>query len=244
MKILMKTDTGRLRDNNQDSMVALMLPDDAAFAAVCDGMGGANGGNVASALAVAAIEDKIRTEYRPEMDDDAVCELLATAVDIANETVYAKAQEDPELFGMGTTAVLALIRDNTAILANVGDSRGVLFSKDGAMQLTKDQSYVQVMIDHGSITEEEALTHPRRNIITRAVGIMSSVLVDTFVYPIQEDDVILLCSDGLTNEISYDSILTMMEEPVWENLAEKLVAQANENGGRDNVTVVLIRNQA
>ena len=244
MKILMKTDTGRLRDNNQDSMVALMLPDDAAFAAVCDGMGGANGGNVASALAVAAIEDKIRTEYRPEMDDDAVCELLATAVDIANETVYAKAQEDPELFGMGTTAVLALIRDNTAILANVGDSRGVLFSKDGAMQLTKDHSYVQVMIDHGSITEEEALTHPRRNIITRAVGIMSSVLVDTFVYPIQEDDVILLCSDGLTNEISYDSILTMMEEPVWENLAEKLVAQANENGGRDNVTVVLIRNQA
>ncbi|MBQ9082935.1 MAG: Stp1/IreP family PP2C-type Ser/Thr phosphatase [Clostridia bacterium] len=244
MKILMKTDTGRLRDNNQDSMVALMLPDDAAFAAVCDGMGGANGGNVASALAVAAIEDKIRTEYRPEMDDDAVCELLATAVDIANETVYAKAQEDPELFGMGTTAVLALIRDNTAILANVGDSRGVLFSKDGAMQLTKDHSYVQVMIDNGSITEEEALTHPRRNIITRAVGIMSSVLVDTFVYPIQEDDVILLCSDGLTNEISYDSILTMMEEPVWENLAEKLVAQANENGGRDNVTVVLIRNQA
>ncbi len=244
MKILMKTDTGKQRDNNQDAMVALMLPGDAAFAAVCDGMGGANGGNVASALAIAAIEEKIRAEYQPEMDDDAVCELLAAAIDVANETVYTKAQEDPELSGMGTTAVMALLRSNTAILANVGDSRGVLFSNDGAMQLTKDHSYVQVMIDNGSITEEEALTHPRRNIITRAVGIMNSVFADTFVYPIQEDDVILLCSDGLTNEISYDTILTMMQEPVWEDLAEKLVAQANENGGRDNVTVVLMRNQA
>ncbi len=244
MKILMKTDVGKVRDTNQDAMVALMLPDGGAFAAVCDGMGGANGGNIASELAIAAIEKKIREDYDPDMDDEAVCELLAIAVDDANTAVYAKAQEDPELNGMGTTAVMALLRSNTAILANVGDSKGILFSKDGAMQLTKDHSYVQMMIDNGSITEEEALTHPRRNIITRAVGIGNILFADTFVYPIQEDDVVLLCSDGLTNEVSCDTIRTMMEEPIWEELAEKLVAQANEHGGHDNVTVVLMRNQA
>jgi protein phosphatase len=243
MKILMKTDVGSVRSSNQDAMTAVLLPDGSAFAAVCDGMGGANGGNIASALAAEIIEQKIREDYDPDMDDDAICELLGTAVDDANTAVYAKAQEDPELEGMGTTAVLALLRNDTAILANVGDSRAILFGKDGAMQLTKDHSYVQMLIDNGSITEEEAMTHPRRNIITRAVGIGNILFPDTFVYPIQEDDVVLLCSDGLTNEVSYDAIRAMMEEPIWENLAEKLVAQANENGGHDNVTVVLMRNQ-
>ena len=117
-----------------------------------------------------------------------------------------------------------------------------MFGKDRVMQLTRDHSYVQVMIDNGSITEEEALTHPRKNIITRAVGIGPAVQTDTFVYPIQKDDVVLLCSDGLTNEVSYDTIRSMMEEPVWETLAERLVAKANENGGRDNITAVLVRN--
>lgn len=242
MKILLKTDTGRVRTSNQDAMAWLPLPDDGIFAVVCDGMGGANGGSVASELAVQAIEQYVKEGYTPDIDDEAVCELLAAAVSAANTAVYTKSQLDPDLSGMGTTAVMVLMRKNTAILANVGDSRGILFGKDRVMQLTKDHSYVQVMIDNGSITEEEALTHPRRNLITRAVGIGSEVQTDTFVYPIQKDDVVLLCSDGLTNEVSYDTIRAMMEEPVWEDLAEKLVAQANENGGKDNVTVVLVRN--
>lgn len=240
MVIQLKSDQGCVRASNQDAMLAFPLPDRSIFAAVCDGMGGANGGNVASSLCIETLESHIRGRYRPDMDDSDVLTLLGDALTAANEAVYRRAAADPALTGMGTTAVLALVRDDRILLANVGDSRAILFHSDALHQLTKDHSYVQAMVDSGRITAQEAERHPKKNLITRAIGVQDSVEADRFAEKWGTGDLLLLCSDGLTNEVDYDTMLELIRTAPRESLADSLISRANENGGHDNSTVVLI----
>ena len=240
MKLQQKTDVGRVRSSNQDAMTAISLNEQTVFAAVCDGMGGANGGNVASTLCIQTIEKRIQTDYCVDLDDEAVKMLLRESITEANEKIYQHARENPELQGMGTTAVMALVSGTKAILANVGDSRAILFRSHAATQLTKDHSYVQTLVDSGKITAEAANSHPKKNIITRAVGVHGEIEVDLFEYEVQAEDLLLLCSDGLTNELNYEEMCDILKNVPHECYAAKLVEQAIEAGGHDNCTAVFI----
>ncbi len=241
MMIQFKTDPGRVRSSNQDAITAFTL-EDGLFAAVCDGMGGAKGGNVASGLCARTLAEYVQSHYHTGLSPDEAAQLLNTAMDRANGAVYEWATDHPELTGMGTTAVAALVRAKQLILANVGDSRAVLYRADELTQLTRDHSYVQAMVDSGKLTPEQAETHPQKNIITRAVGIANRVETDTFAYELEPGDMLLLCSDGLTNELSYDAMAALIRATPREKLADVLIDKANEHGGHDNSTVVLVEN--
>ena len=178
MKIVAKTDKGLVRDNNQDSYAVGELPGEVAWAVVCDGMGGAAGGNIASALAVKVISDKINTSYNQNMRDSSIKNLLDSAITAANIEVYDMADAHSELKGMGTTVVCAIVRDNTAFIAHAGDSRAYIAKNNELTQITTDHSLVQDLVNLGKITQEEAENHPKKNLITRAVGVDKQIQID------------------------------------------------------------------
>lgn len=240
MKISAKTDTGKVRSNNQDYFLAGELSNGVTWAVVCDGMGGAMGGNVASENAVKIISEKLTSGYHEGMNDNSVKMLMMSAVEAANASVHSKSVSDENLYGMGTTAVVAVINHDTAYLAHVGDSRIYIISQNSIVQMTTDHSVVQMMIDNGEITPEEAKNHPKKNVITRALGVDNSVRVDYSQEVFNEGDILLLCSDGLTNYVSDEDIHRICLENDRFSLADKLVEAANENGGGDNVTVVTV----
>ena len=225
------TDTGKVRSNNQDAFLVA----DRVFA-VCDGVGGHQGGEVASATAVAALEETF-TEQTVKGLVDAVAE--------ANRRVWAKANEDPGLRGMGTTVTaVALVNEDgeeRIAIANVGDSRGYILKHGELSQLTEDHSLVEQMYREGRLTREEADVHPQRSLITRALGLDDEVDVDNWQLLPAAADRILLCSDGLTNEVTDSRIastLRRLADP--KEAATELVRLAVDAGGRDNVTVVVI----
>ena len=192
MQFAGQTDIGLVRKTNQDAYNAGSLSENAVWAVVCDGMGGANGGNIASETAIDAITKDVLEGYREGMDSQEIKELLASALEDANERVYEKAKQDPALEGMGTTAVLTLIQNNVIHLVNVGDSRAYLLTRENVTQITRDHSIVQEMLESGEITEEQARNHPRKNIITRALGVDDTVVVDYFEIPFEEHAKLLL----------------------------------------------------
>lgn len=240
MKISAKTDIGLVRSNNQDYYLAGEFANGVTWAVVCDGMGGAMGGNVASETAARMISDKLNSGYHEGMNDNSIKHLMISAVEAANASVYSKSKTDESLTGMGTTVVLVIINDDTMYLANVGDSRIYVISQNNINQLTTDHSVVQLMIDRGEITREEAKEHPKKNVITRALGVEDSVRIDYAQEIYNEGEIVLLCSDGLTNFVSDEDILKICSENDCFTLADKLVEAANENGGGDNVTVVTV----
>jgi serine/threonine protein phosphatase PrpC len=239
------TDVGRLRTINQDSFV--LLPDRALFI-VADGMGGHQGGEVASRLAI----ETLQVAYQ-----DPTAESLTEAIAVANHRIRNEGDADPDLRGMGTTVVLlALLPDEgddadddgrepaprtRLVIANVGDSRGYLYRDDALVQLTEDHSVVADLVRDGRITAEEAEVHPQRNIVTRVLGVYESVEVDLWpVDPVLHDR-FLLCSDGLFNEVGADQITSVLRRLADPNeAATELVRLANEGGGRDNITAVVI----
>ena len=248
-----KTDIGKVRKNNQDSFFADFLPPigklcgNAFLAVVCDGMGGAAGGQIASSLAVESFVSRLKTklsasaENASKLSEIRFSELMDDAVQYANSKVYSKSKKEPELYGMGTTLVACLIVKKNIYIVNVGDSRLYAVSGDRLCQITVDHSYVQALVDSGSISEGEATNHPDKNIITRAVGIRNSVTPDAFLisdYP----DSLLLCTDGLTNMVDGNGILAAITSPknVTGTVTE-LIRHANEGGGKDNITAVLIK---
>lgn len=242
MKIVAKTDKGVVRDNNQDAYAVGELPGEVAWAVVCDGMGGAAGGNIASALAVKVISDKINTSYNEKMKDSSIINLLDSAITAANIEVYDMADAHQELNGMGTTVVCAIVRNNTVILAHAGDSRAYISTKDELRQITTDHSYVQDLINKGKITAEEAENHPNKNLITRAVGVDKRIDVDFNEVELNEDETLILCTDGLTNYVSTDEFREAISDGQYYAFADRLVKCANNNGGGDNITVVAIAN--
>lgn len=240
MKIVAKTDIGLKRESNQDSYAAGELPGSVAWAVVCDGMGGAAGGNYASSTAVKVISERITSSYRIGMTSSSIRNMLTSAIAAANISVYDMSKADPELTGMGTTVVVSIVVDNTVFIAHAGDSRAYILSNGSLNQLTKDHSIVQEMIDHGTLTPDEAKIDPRKNIITRALGVDSELRIDFDIADIDENDVLILCTDGLTNFVEPQEIYELTDDGKFYEYAERLVARANSNGGGDNITVVTI----
>jgi serine/threonine protein phosphatase PrpC len=247
MKFTTKSDLGRRRQTNQDCCAAKILRSDLLLCAVCDGMGGAAGGEIASNTAIKIffefIESKIQALSEKELQSKKVYTLLSNAVRHANTAVYSAAQKNPELYGMGTTLVAFLATKTQVYCANVGDSRMYYMNKHGILQCSHDHSYVQYLVDLGKMTEEEARYSMKRNIITRAVGTSDSVNADVMLTDIdpRERGYILLCSDGLTNHVSDGDIYQTVvnSELSLEAKTDALISSANANGGSDNITVVL-----
>lgn len=238
MKVYAKTDIGKTRETNQDAFDTGYFNDGTVWAVVCDGMGGVSGGQVASSLCIDKTVNAIKRSYREDMTVNNVKNMLVSAINAANSYVFDESLKDRELKGMGTTIVAVVIINNIAVVAHVGDSRAYIVN-DTIKQITKDHSYVQLLVDNGKITLEEAEKHPDKNIITRAIGIEGFVDVDVDIVDIKEEDILLLCTDGLNGYVRDDDILKTVKE-YGDSSTEKLVETANLNGGHDNITVVLI----
>ncbi len=238
MKISAKTDIGAYRESNQDDYQAGLFENGDAWAVVCDGMGGVSGGQVASKICVERISEAIKRGYRDNMTIKTAQNLLNSAICAANSAVFTEAQSNRELSGMGTTVVAVIAVKGMAVIAHVGDSRAYAFDKTMEL-ITKDHSLVQYLCDTGKITEEEAKVHPDRNIITRAVGILSFVDVDFDLIEIGENKSLLICTDGLSGSLEADEMLNIINENA-DSSAEKLVEMAIKAGSRDNVTAVLL----
>lgn len=233
------SDRGRYRSENQDSYDIVLL-EDGALAVVCDGMGGAAAGLLASDMATTRFVGYARSalEASPRDEDE---DILRQAADAANRQVYHCACRQEELAGMGTTLVAGIFRPERVTLVNVGDSRAYRVSRSGIKQLTKDHSLVQQMVDRGELTPQQARRHPNRNIITRAVGSEAFVTSDIISVPVQEGDIFLLCSDGLTNSVVEAELHRLiLASDDAESACRALIAAALENNARDNVTAVVV----
>lgn len=240
MQIYGKTDKGIVRETNQDAFSYDILSPTAYFAVVCDGMGGANAGNVASELAVRTISDYIKRSYRMGMSSSQIENILRSATYSANTNVFEASNKDQLLNGMGTTVVLMLVEGSTGYILHIGDSRAYSYSDGCLRQLTIDHSVVQNMIDSGEITPDEAKIHPNKNIITRALGVTDDVRGDLDFIELNAGDIILLCSDGLSNFVSNEEISQLLDA-FDDNITSRLVDLANAGGGGDNITAVVIK---
>ncbi len=242
MRINCATDIGPVRTSNQDSCDCGSFSLQSAWAVVCDGMGGANGGDVASTTAVREIRDIILSEFDGEMTADKIKDMMLRAVEKANQAVYRLSKEREELFGMGTTVVLMIADRGRLYTAHVGDSRAYLCSDHQVRQLTVDHSYVQDLVNLGQITPEEAKTHPQRNIITRVLGVHEQVQCDYQECAFSKGDMAIACSDGLSNYIEEQELLAYMEKyrEDGELLTKALIRHAVEQGGSDNITAAVL----
>lgn len=239
MQIYSKTDTGRVRSTNQDAFFAGRISKTEVIAIICDGMGGAKAGNIASEMAVKVILDYVTNSYRVGMDENQIEKMLKNAIESANIDVYDMAQKSPDFYGMGTTAVVAFCKDDRVIIAHAGDSRAYLIS-DGITQITRDHSVVQSLLEQGEITEEDAKLHPEKNIITRAIGAEADILSDSDIIDIKKGETILLCTDGLSNYVDKNIIFDTVKNTSCEKLPDELIRLANKNGGGDNITVITL----
>ncbi len=240
MKFYSKTDIGRRRTVNQDAFYVGEFDNGAVVAVVCDGMGGAKGGNIASEKAAAIISEYIVKSYSPRMGSTAIETLLRAAVETANSEIYELASSNQDYEGMGTTVVVAFIIDNLAHIVHVGDSRAYLVGTNGIEQLTVDHSVVQAMVSNGEISQQEAKVHPKKNIITRAVGAETSILCDYNIVLKPENAALLICTDGLSNHLDEQNIFSAVRNTPQESCVDRLIEMANEAGGSDNITAVLV----
>ncbi len=243
MQIFFKTDVGLVRSCNQDSCRYGNFSDSSAWSVVCDGMGGANGGSVASSEAVDEISSVLCENFKFEMSDDELRELMESAVQSANGKVFAMSCEYENLRGMGTTVELAVIRDEKLHVVHAGDSRVYFIKGDEILQVTTDHSLVQQMVDRGQITPEEARVHPGKNFITRALGVEDTLEVDYLSHSFEKGSIALMCSDGLSNYFEDKEILDIINRTPRERLAEEFVELAKERGGSDNITVAILINE-
>ena len=233
--ISMISDIGNKRSLNED-YAGYLEKENYKIYVVADGMGGHNAGEVASKMAVEAIVSYISENINNKNYN----EILKKAIKTANNAIYDFASTSEKLNGMGTTVTACLVINNKGFVANVGDSSCFLIRNNKIKKITKDNSLVQELLDLGTISEEEAFNHPKKNIITRAVGTSKKILIDVFEIDILKDDIIMLCSDGLTNEIQKNEVLEILNSAKsLKNACEKLVLEAKNNGGRDNITVLL-----
>lgn len=235
------TDKGCVRKMNQDAYDIQQLDRNTLLCVVCDGMGGAKSGNIASSLAVDVFSQEIQRTWTPNMEWDKADQMMKNAVKLANFTVYDQARQFEEFDGMGTTLVAAFIRGRKVSVVNVGDSRAYRISQNGIRQITKDHSVVQMMVDRGELTPEAAKRYPGKNLITRAVGTESSVVCDVFRQELNRGDFLLLCSDGLSNLMDDQEILFEVVHGVnKERCCKRLLDIAVSRGCPDNFTCVLV----
>lgn len=239
MKMQALTNVGRHRKNNEDNF-CMGENKCGIFAVVADGMGGHLAGEVASTMAVESLKESFENLEIKSEDDFFSKVSLAYAE--ANRKIYEYAENNSRVLGMGTTAVSAFICGDKLYVANVGDSRAYIVDEDTITQVTKDHSYVQQLVDSGVINKEQAKNHPKRNYITRAIGTEEDIEVDVFNVD-YKGETILLCSDGLSGLVSDETMLKIVnQEENMEEIVNKLVEAANEEGGTDNITVALLKN--
>ncbi len=243
MRVFGRSDIGLKRKSNQDCFYYAKVGESVLWAVVCDGMGGVNGGDVASNLAVKSIKESLSNEIWEELGEiqsSDIKKMLKNALKKANLKIFTNAQDNKNLTGMGTTAVLVAVVNDKIHVAHVGDSRAYLVRQGKINQLTIDHSMVQEMIDEGEITHEEAKMHPNKNIITRALGISKDVDVDYSMKTKKPGDAVIICTDGLTNYLDQKEILDYFKMEKGEAFVDDLISAANERGGADNITVVAL----
>jgi protein phosphatase len=241
MEVWGKTDKGKVRALNEDNYFIDAYGGDAILGVVCDGMGGANAGEVASGLAVNSVSESFSGRITAPLEPRSSAVMLLDAVSEANRRIYEKSLDDISCSGMGTTLVAALVYGNFAVIANIGDSRAYYIRNAKMTRLTRDHSVVEDLLLSGELTEEEAKVHPKRNLITRALGTEPVIECDIYEQAVAQGDHILLCSDGLTNMAEESEILETVTSCGGERACEELIALANARGGKDNISVVLIK---
>lgn len=242
LKATGETHKGAVRPQNQDIYRCNILEDNLGYAIVCDGMGGEKAGDVA-AMATSEIVDRyLKKGLNAQMGINSVRSLMLSAVSTANAVVYEQAQKSRDFAGMGTTLVLAVVSGGTLHICHVGDSRIYLIEEDGkTTQLTRDHSMVQMLVERGELSPDEAERHPQKHYITRAVGVAPRVDIDYAEYPFSKGHVLLLCSDGLSNYLQQEHIAGEVRNCVKADSAKPLIDYALRCGGADNITAVLLR---
>lgn len=240
MRAFGKSDIGKVRDMNQDSFYISSPQDEVQLFIVADGMGGYKGGEVASKLAVETSKNYIINNFNSiEHERESILNLIKSAIEYANLVVYEKSKEIPELENMGTTIDICLVIQNKVYIGHVGDSRVYRKRKEFFRKLTTDHSYVQKLVSDGTITKEEAYNHPKKNMLIKALGCSSFVEPDVMVKGFLKDDILLMCSDGLTNMLRDEEIVQIINQNPME-ACNRLVNEANDKGGLDNITAVII----
>lgn len=241
MQIKFLTDVGKKRKNNQDAVGVFANQHQIPFAVVADGMGGHQAGDVASAM---TIRDLGKAWEKNTLDSrEEIVQWLLKIIQLENEKIFNKGEEEEKLAGMGTTIVAAVFIEETLLLAHVGDSRCYLLRNSVLKQITEDHSLVNELVKTGEITQDMAVHHPRKNVLVRSLGLPTIVEIDVLELELLVHDQILLCTDGLTNMLDDQRIQTiMLEKKDVEKRLEQLIDEANEAGGKDNITVLLAEN--
>ncbi len=240
MNIFGLSDVGRVRPNNEDHCRFEKLGDGQAIFVVCDGMGGARAGQIASEIASDVFIEQLRGYVREKMTIRYMESVLQNAVSFANYDTYKMANSEPQYHGMGTTLVGGIYHNGQVILANIGDSRAYLFDGGELRQLTRDHSFVEELVQRGEITQEQARSHPRKNIITRAMGPDRRPKADVYPFTMEPGQKLLLCSDGLSNMLEQAQMEEILTGTDVETVCKNLICAANENGGTDNITVLVL----
>lgn len=236
------TDPGLRREQNQDYCDIVRFSDDELLVIVCDGMGGAKSGNIASRLACEVFTGEVRRTIHSGMTQTEIAEMMRAACALSNLTVFEQSRLGSEFSGMGTTLVAAFICGREATIANIGDSRAYYMNRQGIARITVDHSVVEDMVRRGELTPDQARNHPRKNLITRAVGTEPEVACDVFTKTLSAGDSLLLCTDGLSNVVSDQEILfEVVHGTRHDNCCRRLLGIANSAGSPDNVTMVLVR---
>ncbi|MCG7342820.1 Stp1/IreP family PP2C-type Ser/Thr phosphatase [Sporosarcina sp. ACRSL] len=240
------TDIGKKRTVNEDSAAVFSIKGGPTLAVVADGMGGHRGGDYASSTAVRILgEQFMKVENAASMDEEDWKEWLLETVFHVNRTIFEIALSDDEFKGMGTTLDAVLMFGNKGLVTHIGDSRVYTIKQDEIVQITKDHSFVNILLDSGEITEEEAATHPQRNWIMRAVGSEKSIVPDFYQIQLDDQTYLLICTDGLSNKVDNDKIREIVSaDGDLHDKAVKLVELANELGGDDNISVILASHSA
>lgn len=240
MEIYGQSDIGLVRETNQDNFMYGRIGGDTVWAVVCDGMGGVSGGSVASEMACQSVSEAIRKTFENGAPQD-VGDVLMSIIQDANESIFNKSLADEILCGMGTTVVIAIASGGSLHIAHVGDSRAYIISgKSSVKRLTTDHSIVQEMLDNGEITQQQAKSHPRKNIITRALGIGRLVECDYTHADLNPGDKILICTDGLTNYLDDEEFSQYFSQHKTDKVIDGLIDAAKKLGGADNITAVVI----
>ncbi len=240
MKVISETNIGLVRAENQDRVCTAVINDNTVLAVVCDGMGGQNAGGEASSKAAQIIFDRITKVFRPDYDTKSIRNLLISSVTTANSVIFDMALSSSEHIGMGTTCVIALISDNILYAINVGDSRLYVINHE-IRQISKDHTVVMRMYENGEITKDELKNHPRRNYITKAVGVETNIEPDYFEIQLNDSSAVLLCTDGLSNCCDEADIFDISKKYAPEEVPKQLINLALKNGGNDNITVAYIK---
>lgn len=240
IKIIAGTDVGQRRENNEDAYAYRVIGENCGYAIVCDGMGGEKAGDVASTTACQILSKFFDRDLNEEVSEAATKAILFSAISAANAKVFSMSRENLQYNGMGTTLIVVVVVGRQMHVVNIGDSRIYLCKDRQVSQITRDHTVVQNLIDRGEISQEEALTHPQRHFITRALGVNNTLDIDYQMYDLEEGDMVLLCSDGLHSYLKTQELPELLRPCVREGSVQRLIDYANSHGGSDNITAVIL----